>query len=377
MRNKNKIIYIATALNGLESFVHREIQTLCSAGLDVNIFLFQNKNKQDSLAPRKEWNVKEFGVQSALIGFILLVFFRPVSLASLIRFCITRNLYKEFIIVISLYQRYRDTDVDIIYSCFADRKLFVGYLLKHFLGFQDTQLKTSVHAHEIFASPNLEFFSFVIKKINQIFAISEKNKSILVNKFGVKPNNIIVNRLTVDTNFFTPSDKVKVLTVCRFEERKGLYELLAASKELTDLAEFVIVGWGDMNLQSIVDQEQLDNVTIFPKLNKRQLRFLFQNSDIFCLPSKHTDEGGSEGIPVAIMEAMASNLVIVTTKNGSISELVEEIFVDEGDVTSLTEGLRIACAKVSGRNTSEKNRNIVVSLHGEQNRMKIIEHLTR
>ena len=80
-------------------------------------------------------------------------------------------------------------------------------------------------------------------------------------------------------------------------------------------------------------------VTVFSKMSASQLRFFYNNSDIFCLPSKHTDDGGSEGIPVVLMEAMASELVVVTTTNGSIPELVDEILVRQGDAIDLARGI--------------------------------------
>ena len=42
------------------------------------------------------------------------------------------------------------------------------------------------------------------------------------------------------------------------------------------------------------------------------------------------------------MEAMASGMLVLTTDNGSICELVEEIVVEQGSVSALKEGIEAA-----------------------------------
>ena len=89
--------------------------------------------------------------------------------------------------------------------------------------------------------------------------------------------------------------------VSRFEERKGFEELLDALNILkrNDI-EVIIVGFGDLDLKKMITERNLNNqVTVFDKMNPQQLKFFYNNSDIFCLPSKHTVDGGSEGIPVS------------------------------------------------------------------------------
>ena len=77
-------------------------------------------------------------------------------------------------------------------------------------------------------------------------------------------------------------------------------------------------------------------------MSSKQLRHFYSTCDIFCLPSKSTDREGSEGIPVVLMEAMASEMQVVTTTNGSIPELVDSVIVQEGNPVELAEGLMLA-----------------------------------
>jgi glycosyltransferase involved in cell wall biosynthesis len=64
--------------------------------------------------------------------------------------------------------------------------------------------------------------------------------------------------------------------------------------------------------------------------------------DSVILPSINTDDGQHEGIPVCLIEAMAHGLPVISTRTGSISELVDEetgILVPERDSKALAEAI--------------------------------------
>lgn len=67
-------------------------------------------------------------------------------------------------------------------------------------------------------------------------------------------------------------------------------------------------------------------------------------ADVLLAASVTAPDGDQEGIPVAIMEAMAAGLPVVSTFHSGIPELVEDgttgLLVPEGDVDALTEALR-------------------------------------
>ena len=81
-----------------------------------------------------------------------------------------------------------------------------------------------------------------------------------------------------------------------------------------------------------------DLITLTGALNQNQVREQFAQADIFVLPSL------AEGIPVVLMEAMASGVPCVTTPVNGIPELIEHertgLLARPGDVESLTAQLR-------------------------------------
>ena len=189
-------------------------------------------------------------------------------------------------------------------------------------------------------------------------------------------------RLSVDLdNFRRREESAKVLTVARYTERKGFVELFDAIKEGNfDNVEFYTIGFGDMDLAELAKSRNIqDKVTIFGKMDPQQLSFFYDACDIFCLPSKTTEKEGAEGMPVVLMEAMASEMVIVTTNNGSTTELVNVIVVAEGCAESLRAGLKKAVAIIQDKKQAAEvgrlNREKVMSEYASKNIDSLKEYL--
>ena len=277
----------------------------------------------------------------------------------------------ELFVAFDYARRMNKENVDHIHAHFGDRKYFIGYFCKHLI---NKPLSVTIHAHEIYVNPNDEFFRYAIQDADKVVSISDLNRDILINQYGVNQDRIEVIRLSVDLDVFKKEqDCIRVLTVARFTERKGFYELLQVIRDYGfEKVHFYIVGFGPLDLDQLVkDYSISEYVTVFNKMNSQQLAFFYKTCDIFCLPSKSTMEEGSEGIPVVLMEAMASEMIIVATNNGATSELVDNILVDEGSVHSLAEGLRKAIGIARDADLSQRiggaNRERVLDLHGEAN----------
>ena len=137
------------------------------------------------------------------------------------------------------------------------------------------------------------------------------------------------------------SSKVPVLmTVCRMSPVKRLDILLLACKRLVDNGvSFRLELVGDGESRPAVDAQivALDLSSVVTcHGNQKDVPSYLQRADIFVLTSDH------EGLPNAVMEAMACHLPVVATRAGGTVDLVTEdtgVLVECGDVDALATAL--------------------------------------
>jgi glycosyltransferase involved in cell wall biosynthesis len=96
---------------------------------------------------------------------------------------------------------------------------------------------------------------------------------------------------------------------------------------------------------------------------------LMQEASLFVQHSRTAANGDSEGLPVAILEAMASALPVVSTKHSGIPEAVRDrvtgLLVEEMDV----DGMASALAEL----LDNPDRAIVMGIAGRE---RVLEHFS-
>jgi len=123
----------------------------------------------------------------------------------------------------------------------------------------------------------------------------------------------VVVPYAVDTELFPYLERAKssrplrVLTVGAVGLRKGTPSLLAAAKELIGVAEFHLVGGGEIPNAKGIDVPS--NVKLVGSVPRSDIRSFFEWADVYLLPSV------CEGSAVSTYEAMLSGLPVVCTKN--------------------------------------------------------------
>jgi glycosyltransferase involved in cell wall biosynthesis len=151
---------------------------------------------------------------------------------------------------------------------------------------------------------------------------------------------------------FTPAaqrDFLSVLCVARLVPAKGLELLVDAIGSLRGRGrdvEAVIVGEGPLEEALKVRAERLgtgDSVRFAGAVGQDTMAAHYAEADVFCLPSF------AEGVPVVLMEAMATGRPVVATRIAGIAELVEDgvsgVLVAPGNLDELTSALeRLACS---------------------------------
>jgi glycosyltransferase involved in cell wall biosynthesis len=140
-----------------------------------------------------------------------------------------------------------------------------------------------------------------------------------------------VVHMSVDTDRFVPPQvprpsegPLRILDVGRLVPEKGAPVLLDAVALLAERGVRVdvrLVGSGDLGaeLERIVAAHGIgDRVTLVGPVGQDEILAQYHWADVFCLPSFQ------EGLPVVLMEAMATELPVVTSTINGIPELVKD-----------------------------------------------------
>jgi colanic acid/amylovoran biosynthesis glycosyltransferase len=157
-------------------------------------------------------------------------------------------------------------------------------------------------------------------------------------------------------------EKIRCIAVGRMVRKKApLLTLEAFRRASTSCASLHLdyVGGGDLlpaAQQFVRDYDLANRVKLHGTQPNEMVQRLMRDSDIFLQHSITDPEtGDEEGLPVAILEAMAQSLPIVSTRHAGIPEAVDEgvtgYLVDEGDSTAMAERLIALSQKPAQRQT--------------------------
>ncbi|EHP0636141.1 TPA: colanic acid biosynthesis glycosyltransferase WcaL [Escherichia coli] len=174
-------------------------------------------------------------------------------------------------------------------------------------------------------------------------------------KMGCPREKIAVSRMGVDMTRFSPrpvkapATPLEIISVARLTEKKGLHVAIEACRQLKEQGvafRYRILGIGpwERRLRTLIEQYQLEDVVEMPGFKpSHEVRAMLDDADVFLLPSVTGADGDMEGIPVALMEAMAVGIPVVSTLHSGIPELVEADksgwLVPENDARALAQRL--------------------------------------
>jgi colanic acid/amylovoran biosynthesis glycosyltransferase len=247
-------------------------------------------------------------------------------------------------------------------SKMRDLGLVKGKIATVFHGFELSKRQILKKYHNNYQS--------LFAKTEKLLPISENWKNKLL-ELGAKESAIHVLRMGIDPDLFLQSRSgqiqtpLRIVQIGRLTPKKGVLFAINAMAKLSPKidASLTIVGEGELynEASSLIKSLNLqEKVTLTGKMAHSKVRVLLENSDIFMLPSVTAPDGDQEGIPVAIMEAMAMGLIVISTYHSGIPELVDNnkngFLVSEGsadeiaDVVQKIHGLsieKINCIRAS------------------------------
>lgn len=232
---------------------------------------------------------------------------------------------------------------DLVYAVFGDRKFFTGVFLSMLW---DCPIAVTTHAYELYNNPNPDMFRFALSHVPTIMTVTEYNRVVLNEQWGVPLERIQVVRISVDETIFCPAERFVVLTVGMTSYKKGHDVLFSAVSAIADSRiELWVVGspGGAYPIDAPLLAESkgiADQCVFFGQLPEAAVAALMRKADLFCLPSRTDPDGNREGFPTVIAEAMYMGLPVVSTDHVEIPSILPSIIVREDSDTELAEGLR-------------------------------------
>ncbi len=175
-------------------------------------------------------------------------------------------------------------------------------------------------------------------------------------KMGCPEDKIAVSRMGVDMKRFSlrpvkaPAKTLEIISVARLTEKKGLHIAIEACRLLKERGvqfRYNILGIGqwETRLRTLIEQNQLDDRVFMPGFKpNHEVKAMLDEADVFLLPSVTGEDGDMEGIPVALMEAMAVGIPVISTLHSGIPELIDAgrsgWLVPEYDAVALADRLQ-------------------------------------
>ena len=202
----------------------------------------------------------------------------------------------------------------------------------------------TAHAHDLYIEQ-----TFLARKTHDarfVAVISEFNRDFLTPYAGATPLHVV--RCGIDPETYPYRDgrlpasgAVGALCVASLQEYKGhavlLHALVQAERLTLDL-----VGTGELRDELGRLAEELgvaDRVRFHGGLTEDEVARLLASAELFVAPSVVDRRGQMDGLPVALMEALACGVPAVSTRLSGIPELVRDgetgLLAEPGDADSL------------------------------------------
>ena len=364
-RRPRRVAYLMSRFPKIsETFVLYEIVAVEEAGLEVEIFPLvrehepvQHREAARLAAQAHDVRLVSLAVLGAQLHWMRR---RPWEYLSAWGAALKGNLRSPRFLIRALAvvplaatyaRRMSELQVEHIHAHWATHPTLAAYVASRLTGIP---YSFTAHAHDIYVERPM-----LLEKIGRaafVVTISEYNRRFLERLYGtVARSRLVVIHCGTDTALFQPPPSKPpgpwtVVCVASLQAQKGQRHLIEACRRLiADGIEMrcILIGDGETrgDLERQVRLAGLDrHVRFMGQQPRHRVVELVGEADAFVQPSVILASGKMEGIPVALMEAMAMERPVVATEISGVSELVETgvtgLLVPPGDPGRLADAMR-------------------------------------
>lgn len=248
--------------------------------------------------------------------------------------------FKAIIKFILLVPFYKIVHIHLSWKISALRKLPFFFLAKLF------GKKTLIHLHSgaepIIDSNITKIYDYYFNKADVTILLAHSIKDQLSEKFTFKSAKVLYNPCVTNHVAFFKKKKKSILFAGHINNNKGVFDLLLAFSNINKKYpewKLIIAGSGDIErLNFLIKKYGFNNqVEFLGWIRDQQKDETFSQVSIFCLPSY------TEGFPMAVLDAWAYGLPVITTLVGGLPDILKHgensMVFQPGDIKGLSKNL--------------------------------------
>jgi glycosyltransferase involved in cell wall biosynthesis len=248
-------------------------------------------------------------------------------------------------------RRMHDLGVARVHAHYATHPALAAYVIRRLAGLP---YSFTAHAHDIYVDRAM--LAEKIAQASAVITISDYNRRFLCDLYGpAAAAKLHVVHCGVDLSVFRPrpvppaSGQFTIVCVASLQDYKGHAYLIEACAELRARGvafRCLLIGDGQERRRIEAQIARLglaDAVALLGRQPRPRVNELLGMADVLALPSITTHYGKKEGIPVALMEALAVGLPVVATAISGVPELIDDgrsgLLVPERDSAALAQAI--------------------------------------
>lgn len=347
-----------------ETFVLRELNAVeRRAGVELELFVLFPPKHPFVHPDAERWitRVHRASPAAALAGTLYWLVRRPLRMCGALASVLAGHWRKPDRLLRALIactagaahaRTMRRLRVDRIHAHFATYPALAAWLAGRLI---DVPFSFTAHAHDIYVDQL--HLDTLAGEARAIAAISEFNRSFLRPYVGDASTPIELVRCGVAPSLYAFRERtlpregpVRAICVATLNELKGhavLLEALARGGAELERLKLDLVGSGPLEADLREQVERLglsERVRFHGTRSEVEVAQLLDRADLFVLASVVARNGRMDGIPVALMEALATGLPVVASRLSGIPELVRDgetgLLARAGDPDDLARALR-------------------------------------
>ncbi|MFP4248625.1 MAG: glycosyltransferase family 4 protein [Armatimonadota bacterium] len=362
---RGRLVYVLGRFPSLsETFILREMLELERRGYQLSLLSLEPgedvvHESAKELADRAVYRQPPLSLRSLMAGVVAMVL-RPFGFFGALLYalgCIARSpgaaseVVRSFCAAAFFACALRGTRPKHVHAHFASMPATVGLLLAQML---ETTFSVSAHARDLFTDESVlmdrkmreaEFVTvctqFGLDQLRRQHPMSSSERLNLIY------HGIDVAELVPSLNPVNLGDPPLILSIGRLVEKKGFPILLRTAamlrREGIDF-RLRIVGTGpeEADLKRLASGLALEECVEFDgAIAHEELIPLFRTADLFVLASIVASDGDRDGLPNVLLEALALEVPVVSTRVSAIPELIEHertgLLANPGDPKGLAE----------------------------------------